>query len=234
MNLYEAILRANEEYTPKIQELKDYIVNNNNQISYQIGNLEVVYTLSDIEWDYSLKLRTASAELEFSQFNPDDRIEIRLRSLVKSNVLVKQTDAKTPQEIIDAALSLVKKHEASFKPLKTQDSDTVDIEDMQQCVIKVKDIGNEMEYCGIIEDNTDFNDQYDMENFYMNRLEAEAEDDPTVSFVLAYHEPGVSEFFDEDGEPIDLDMSKMKEFEKAYQDKNADNPTVPLDKNNIA
>ncbi len=234
MNLYETILRANEEYTPKIQRLKDYILANDKQIRYEVDNVTVVFTLDDIEWDYNLKLRTCGAELEFSQFDPQDTIKITLRSLVKSNALVTQTNAVTPQDIIDAALPLVQKQEASYKPLKTQDQDTIDIEDMQQCVIKVKDIGNQMEYCGIIEDNTDFNDQYDMENFYMDRLEAEAEDDPTISFVLAYHEQGVPEFFDEFGEPLDLDMSEMKEFEKAYQNKCADNPTVPLDKDNIA
>lgn len=78
MNLYEAILRANEEYTPKIQELKDYIQAQNNEIKLENGKVQGFFNLEpEIEWDYVLSLDAGGSELEFSQFDEEDPITIK-------------------------------------------------------------------------------------------------------------------------------------------------------------
>ena len=103
-------------------------------------------------------------------------------------------------------------------------------QDMIQCVIKIKDIGNDYEYQGIIEDNSHYDSEYDMENDYADRLEGE---DPTIQFVLAYHRDGEEEFYDESGVKFDLDMEEHQKF-KDDANKPLENPTVPNSIEDIA
>ena len=103
-------------------------------------------------------------------------------------------------------------------------------QDMIQCVIKIKDIGNEYEYQGIIEDNSHYDSEYDMENDYVDRLEGE---DPTIQFVLAYHRDGEEEFYDESGVKYDFDMEEHQKF-KDDVNKPLENPTVPNSIEDIA
>lgn len=78
-------------------------------------------------------------------------------------------------------------------------------DNMIQCVIEIQDIGNDYEYMGIIEDDTDYLSQDDVDVEFQDRLEEE--DDPTIQFVLAYHHDGKDDkFYDEDGEDLDLDI----------------------------
>lgn len=229
MNLFEAILRANEEYTLIIQQLRDYIESQNNEVVYEWANHKVYFNLDTAEWDYVLTLKTVDSSLEFSQFEENEPITIKLHSRVKSNVLVTTTDAKDPQKIIDDAFPLVKKHALMLNTPKTDKEEPVDINDLTQCVIRVKDIGNGyLQYEGIILDASDYFSEQEMEQDFQDR---EMEEDELL--ILAYHEDGKDEFFDEDGYPIDLDMSKQKEFEKAYNDAIKDNSTVPVDRDNL-
>jgi hypothetical protein len=97
-------------------------------------------------------------------------------------------------------------------------------QDLIQCVIKIKDIGNDYEYQGMIEDNSNYDSEYDMENHFMDRLDGE---DPTIQFVLAYHYDGKDDkFYDEDGDELDLDMEEYNKFKDAAS-RPLDNPTVP-------
>lgn len=229
MNLFEAILRANEEYTPVIQQLRDYIESQNNEVVYEWANYKVYFNLDMAEWDYVLTLKTVDFSLEFSQFEEDEPITIKLHSLIKSKELVTTTNATAPQEIIKAAFPLVKRHASMLDTSKTDEEEPVNVDDLTQCVVKVKDIGNGyLQYEGIILDASDYFSEQEMEQDFQDR---EMEEDELL--ILAYHEDGKDEFFDEDGYPIDLDMSKQKEFEKAYNDAIKDNPTVPVDKDNL-
>ena len=108
--------------------------------------------------------------------------------------------------------------------------DEQDIDDMIQCVIKIKDIGNDYEYQGMIEDNTDYLSQYDVDVEFQDRLDGE---DPTIQFVLAYHREGEEEFYDESGVKFDLDMEEHQKF-KDDANKPLENPTVPNSIEDIA
>ena len=99
-----------------------------------------------------------------------------------------------------------------------------ELDDMIQCVIEIQDIGNDYEFKGIIEDNTDYDSEYDMENHFMDRLDGE---DPTIQFVLAYHYDGQDDkFYDEDGDGLDLNMEEYNKFKDAASQP-LENPTVP-------
>ena len=106
-----------------------------------------------------------------------------------------------------------------------------ELDDMIQCVIEIQDIGNDYEFKGIIEDNTNYVSQYDVDVEFQDRLEDE---DPTIQFILAYHRDGDdTEFFDESGIAYDFDMEKHKEFKDAVN-KPLENPTVPNSIEDIA
>ena len=99
-------------------------------------------------------------------------------------------------------------------------------EDMIQCVIKVQDIGNALSYEGIVEDNTNHMSQYDVDVEFQDILD---EEDPTIQFILAYHIDGTEEFYDENGDLIDLDMTKNNEFQQALDKVNnsLNNTVIP-------
>lgn len=80
-------------------------------------------------------------------------------------------------------------------------------DDMIQCVIKIKDIGNAYEYQELIEDNTDYLSQYDVDVEFQDE-----EEDPTIQFILAYHNPEESVFYDENGEELDLEQPGNDDF----------------------
>lgn len=224
MNLYEAILRANEEYTPKIQELKDYIQAHDNEIKLENGKVQAYFNLNpEIEWDYVLTLEVLGNKLEFSQFDEEDPIVIELNGKQKK---VKST--LTPEQIIKEASSLLT---PSFKDDIEDEEEPVDVNELTQCVVKVKDLGNGyLGYLGIVLDATDYMSEYDMEVDFQDVTNDYAEDE---LLILAYHEDGKNEFYDEDGYPIDLDMSEHEEFERAYDKAIKDNPTVPVDADNL-
>lgn len=221
MNLYEAILRANEEYTPKIQELKDYIKAHDNQIKLENGKVQGFFNLDpEIEWDYVLTLEAGGTELEFLQFEEEDPIVIKLNGKQK-----KVSNSLTPEQIIKKASSLL------TPSYKEDEEEPVDVNELTQCVVKVKDLGNGyLGYLGIVLDATDYVSEYDMEVDFQDVTNDYAEDE---LLILAYHEDGKLEFYDEDGYPIDLNMSGQKEFEKAYDKAIKDNPTVPVDADNL-
>lgn len=87
------------------------------------------------------------------------------------------------------------------------EEDSEELDDMIQCVIKIKDIGNDYEYQGIIEDNTDYLSQYDVDVEFQDE-----EEDPTIQFILAYHNPEESVFYDENGEELDLEQPGNDDF----------------------
>lgn len=221
MNLYEAILRANEEYTPKIQELKDYIQAQHNEIKLENGKVQGFFNLDpEIEWDYVLTLEAGGTKLEFSQFEEEDPIVIELNGKQK-----KVSNSLTPEQIIKEASSLL------TPSYKEHEEEPVDVNELTQCVVKVKDLGNGyLGYLGIVLDATDYVSEYDMEVDFQDVTNDYAEDE---LLILAYHEDGKLEFYDEDGYPIDLNMSGQKEFEKAYDKAIKDNPTVPVDADNL-
>lgn len=102
-------------------------------------------------------------------------------------------------------------------------------QEMTQCVIKIQDIGNAYKYIGIVEDKSDYINQYDVDNEY-----SEGEQDPTIEYILCYHNDGEKIFYNEDGEELNLDMEEQEQFEKDYQDAiNSKDNTVILDKNMI-
>ena len=74
------------------------------------------------------------------------------------------------------------------------------LDDMIQCVIKIKDIGNAYKFIEVVEDNSDFVNQYDVDNEY-----SEGEQDPTIMYVLCYHKEGENIFYDENGEEYDIE-----------------------------
>lgn len=80
-------------------------------------------------------------------------------------------------------------------------------DDMIQCVIKIKDIGNAYEYQELIEDNTDYLSQYDVDVEFQDE-----EEDPTIQFILAYHNPAEFVFYDENGEELDLEQPGNDDF----------------------
>ena len=85
--------------------------------------------------------------------------------------------------------------------------DEEDTDDMIQCVIKIKDIGNAYEYQELIEDNTDYLSQYDVDVEFQDE-----EEDPTIQFILAYHNPAEFVFYDENGEELDLEQPGNDDF----------------------
>lgn len=98
--------------------------------------------------------------------------------------------------------------------------------DLIQCVIKVEDIGNGYKYLGMIEDNSNYASEYDMEIEYEDADLGRA----TIQYILAYHEDGDNKhFFDEEGDLLNLDMEEQEEFEQEYQDANnsKDNTVIP-------
>ena len=80
-------------------------------------------------------------------------------------------------------------------------------DDMIQCVIKIKDIGNAYEYQELIEDNTDYLSQYDVDVEFQDE-----EEDPTIQFILAYHNQAEFVFYDENGEELDLEQPGNDDF----------------------
>ena len=101
-----------------------------------------------------------------------------------------------------------------------------DTDNMIQCVIKVEDIGNDYKYLGMIEDNSNYASEYDMEVEYEDADLGRA----TIQYILAYHEDGDNKhFFDEEGDTLDLDMEEQEQFEKDYQDaiNSKDNTVIP-------
>lgn len=87
------------------------------------------------------------------------------------------------------------------------EEDSEELDDMIQCVIKIKDIGNAYEYQELIEDNTDYLSQYDVDVEFQDE-----EEDPTIQFILAYHNPEESVFYDENGEELDLEQPGNDDF----------------------
>ena len=85
--------------------------------------------------------------------------------------------------------------------------DEEDTDDMIQCVIKIKDIGNVYEYQELIEDDTDYLSQYDVDVEFQDE-----EEDPTIQFILAYHNPAEFVFYDENGEELDLEQPGNDDF----------------------
>ena len=85
--------------------------------------------------------------------------------------------------------------------------DEEDTDGMIQCVIKIKDIGNAYEYQELIEDNTDYLSQYDVDVEFQDE-----EEDPTIQFILAYHNPAEFVFYDENGEELDLEQPGNDDF----------------------
>lgn len=203
MHLQEAILRACEEYTPRIQELKDYIISQGNRI--HIGQEE--YELEpSIDWDFVLTLQGPKKTLEFSQYSSEDPIQIRL-GYTQFNI----PNYLTPEQLIKKINTL----QEDFKN---------NIEDLVQCVIKVKDLGNgHLQYIGMILDKTDYKNEQEMEYDFDQFFDDES---PETFVMLAYHEDGKNKFYTEEGEEIDLDMDELNAFDQAYKDKINDNPTV--------
>lgn len=235
MRLEEAILRACEEYTSKIQELKDYIASQNNRIDYTVANAIYCMQLDASEWDYVLTLKCPSYTLEFAQFDEDEPIAISLKSH-KGGAIKKQTTANTAEQIIDAAQGLFKlAYEKEEHPEIDDIQCSVNVTGMQQCVLKIKDIGNEYAYLAIVEDNTYYKNPNEMEHHYADRIAFDTEEDPTIQWILAYHEEGSTEFYDFDtGTPLGFDMSYNDKFNKDYQKaiRSKEN-TVPFDRDKI-
>ena len=112
------------------------------------------------------------------------------------------------------------------KPADKQNITIKEDNDMIQCVIKVEDIGNGYKYLGMIEDNSNYASEYDMEVEYEDADLGRA----TIQYILAYHEDGDNKhFFDEEGDTLDLDMEEQEQFEKDYQDaiNSKDNTVIP-------
>ena len=87
------------------------------------------------------------------------------------------------------------------------EEDSEELDDMIQCVIKIKDIGNAYEYQELIEDDTDYLSQYDVDVEFQDE-----EEDPTIQFILAYHNPAEFVFYDENGEELDLEQPGNDDF----------------------
>ena len=129
-------------------------------------------------------------------------------------------DLKNLQRVINEALELneddmiqcvIKTKEEAEEECKWFNAapdfeDEQDTDDMIQCVIKIKDIGNAYEYQELIEDNTDYLSQYDVD------VEFQDEEDPTIQFILAYHNPAEFVFYDENGEELDLEQPGNDDF----------------------
>lgn len=76
------------------------------------------------------------------------------------------------------------------------------LDDMIQCVIKIEDVGNEYKYLGMIEDNSNYASEYDMEVEYEDADLGHS----TIQYILAYHKEGDNKhFFDENGEEYDIE-----------------------------
>lgn len=75
--------------------------------------------------------------------------------------------------------------------------------DLIQCVIKIKDIGNAWEFIEILKDDTNFNDDTEMEDYYWDDLLKEEKE---ILYVIAYHPKGVTDkFYNEFGEEVEFE-----------------------------
>lgn len=199
--LLKLIQEYEEETTSKIQRLKDYILSQGNEIIYEWDNHKIYYVLDSNNQDNSVILQTSDSTLKFSQLSEDMPVEIQLISKRKLSTQVKYTEASTPKEILDDALPLIKRHASGLKLLDIEDDqpEPIDVHKLTQCVIKIRDIGNDWEFIEVAQDNTQFSSQYDV------NLEF-TDEDPTVQYILAYHTNEGDEFYDENGYIIDLEV----------------------------
>lgn len=199
--LLKLIQEYEEEATSKMQRLRDYIRSQGNEIIYEWENHKIYFMLDSNNQSNSVILQTSDSTLQFSQLSEDMPVEIQLISKRKLSTQVKYTEASTPKEILDDALPLIKRHASGLKLLDIEDEQTepIDVHKLTQCVIKIRDIGNDWEFIEVAQDNTQFSSQYDV------NLEF-TDEDPTVQYVLAYRTDEGDEFYDENGYIIDLEV----------------------------
>lgn len=196
MKLQEAILRAYEEYTKTIQNLKDFIIKQGNQIT--LSNSKFILE-PKIEWDFILTLQHNDTSLEFSQYGDDENINIKLKnSYDYAQTTVEKT--ASPQKIIAQANNL-------YKEL------TINIEDFTQCVIKVNKKGKLASFVGIVLDATDYANEEEMKQAFQDRIKNEV-------LILAYHHDGIDEFYDSDGYLIPLDFTDTINASNEYKELN--------------
>lgn len=199
--LLKLIQEYEEETTSKIQRLKDYIRSQGNEIIYEWENHKIYFVLDSNNQDNSVILQTSDSTLKFSQLSEDMPVEIQLISKRKLSTQVKYTEASTPKEILHDALPLIKRHASGLKLLDIEDDqpEPIDVHKLTQCVIKIRDIGNDWEFIEVAQDNTQFSSQYDV------NLEF-TDEDPTVQYILAYRTNEGDEFYDENGYIIDMEV----------------------------
>ena len=199
--LLKLIQEYEEETTSKIQRLKDYIRSQGNEIIYEWENHKIYFVLDSNNQDNSVILQTSDSTLKFSQLSEDMPVEIQLISKRKLSTQVKYTEASTPKEILHDALPLIKRHASGLKLLDIEDDqpEPIDVHQLTQCVIKIRDIGNDWEFIEFAQDNTQFSSQYDV------NLEF-TDEDPTVQYILAYRTNEGDEFYDENGYIIDMEV----------------------------
>ena len=199
--LLKLIQEYEEETTSKIQRLKDYIRSQGNEIIYEWENHKIYFVLDSNNQDNSVILQTSDSTLKFSQLSEDMPVEIQLISKRKLSTQVKYTEASTPKEILHDALPLIKRHASGLKLLDIEDDqpEPIDVHQLTQCVIKIRDIGNDWEFIEVAQDNTQFSSQYDV------NLEF-TDEDPTVQYILAYRTNEGDEFYDENGYIIDMEV----------------------------
>ena len=86
------------------------------------------------------------------------------------------------------------------------------LDDMTQCVIRIRKIDGKPTFAGVVEENTHYRNQTVLENHYKNRLAIE---DDNVSLVLAYHPGEVyngKELYDMFGELYTFDINEAKNY----------------------
>ena len=118
--------------------------------------------------------------------------------------LQKMFDIASLGEEVAERLAQIEADKLNENPVE---EDSEELDDMIQCVIKIKDIGNAYEYQELIEDDTDYLSQYDVDVEFQDE-----EEDPTIQFILAYHNPAEFVFYDENGEELDLEQPGNDDF----------------------
>lgn len=102
MNIFEVILKANEEYTPCMQSLKDYICSLMNENEFIVGDHTFIFN-PHIEWNGIITITEKETQeiIDFSQFNEQDPV------IIKKGRVTKQAYDTDPAHLVQQAIQLL-------------------------------------------------------------------------------------------------------------------------------
>lgn len=102
MNIFEIILRANEEYTPAIQALKDYLISITQENEFKYGEHTFEFN-PQIEWDFVLTIteKETQESIDFSQFDEMDPV------VIKKGLVTKEIRNVEPENIMSEVLQML-------------------------------------------------------------------------------------------------------------------------------